>query len=72
MPESKNNVKYVSANNDYFLLSLDRQTVLLDDDADVVKTKNTKKDYRKAVLYSNYNFAFSIVNGVAESISVKH
>lgn len=70
--ESKGNVKYISANNDYFLLSLDRQTVLLDDEADVANKKNTSKDFRKAVLYSNYNFAFSVTNGVSEIMSVNH
>lgn len=70
--ESKDNIKYVSANNDCFLLSLDGQTVLLDDDADVMKKRKTEKDYRKAVLYYNYNFGFSVSDSVAEIISVNH
>ena len=69
---SKNNIRYISANNDYVLLSLDKQTVLLDDEGDVVRKKNTPLDYKKAVLYSNYNFAFSITGGVSEIMSVKH
>ena len=69
---STNNVKHISFNNGYILLSLDRQTVLLDDDGDVVKTKNTEKDFKQAVLYHNYNFAFSITDGVGEIMSVKH
>ncbi len=68
----KENVRYISCNNNYVLLSLDRQTILLDDDADVVKIKNTSKDFKKAVLYKNYNFAFSITDGTAEIMSVKH
>ncbi len=70
--DSRENVKHISANNGYFLLSLDRQTVLLDDDADVVKIKNSSKDFKNAILYSNYNFAFSISDGIAEVMSVKH
>ncbi len=70
--ESKDNVKYVSANNNCFLLSLDGQTVLLDDDADVMKKRMTEKDFRKAVLYYNYNFGFSVSDSVAETISVNH
>lgn len=70
--ESKDNVKYVSANNGRFLLSLNKHTVLLDDDADVLKKRKTQKDFRKAVLYHNYNFAFSISDSVAEILSVNH
>lgn len=69
---STNNVRDISFNNGYVLLSLDRQTILLDDDADVVKTKNTDKDFKKAVLYHNYNFAFSLTDGIGEIMSVKH
>lgn len=70
--ESRDNVKYVSANNNRFLLSLDGQTILLDDDADVMKKRKTQKDFRKAVLYHNYNFAFSVSDSVAEILSVNH
>jgi len=70
--ESKDNVKYVSANNGRFLLSLDRHTVLLNSSADVMKKRKTQKDFRKAVLYDNYNFAFSVSDSVAEILSVNH
>ena len=70
--DSKDNIKYISCNNGYVLLSLDRRTVLLDNDADVVKIKNTQNDFKKAVLFDNYNFAFSISDGNAEIMSVKH
>ena len=70
--ESKNNVKYVSANNGRFLLSLDRHTILLNSRGDVMKKRKTEKDFRKAVLYHNYNFAFSISDSVAEILSVNH
>ncbi len=70
--DSKENIKYISCNNGYVLLSLDRQTILLDNDADPVKIKNTQKDFKKAVLFDNYNFAFSFSDGIAEIMSVKH
>lgn len=70
--ESKNNVKYVSANNGRFLLSLNRHTILLNTRGDVMKKRKTEKDFRKAVLYHNYNFAFSISDSVAEILSVNH
>lgn len=70
--ESKDNIKYVSANNGYVLLSLDKQTILLDNDADVMKKRKTEKDFRKAVLYHNYNFAFSVSDSVAQILSVNH
>lgn len=70
--ESKDNVKYVSANNGRFLLSLDRHTILLNSRADVMKKRKTQKDFRKAVLYDNYNFAFSVSDSVAEILSVNH
>lgn len=70
--ESKDNIKYVSANNDYYLLSLDRETILLNDSARVKKRRATAKEYRRAVLYKNYNFAFSVSDSVAQILSVKH
>jgi len=70
--ESKDNVKYVSYNNNRYLLSLDRKTILLDTDADVMETKKHNKEFRKAVLYHNYNFAFSISDSIAEILSVNH
>ncbi len=69
---SKNNVRYISANNGYYLLSLDKETVLLDNGGVVVKIKDTDADFQKAVLYKNYNFAFSITDSVATLMSVKH
>lgn len=69
---SDSNVRYVSANNGYFLLSLDRETVLLDDDADVCESNKLSYDCGRTVLYENYNFGFSINGNVAEIISVNH
>jgi len=70
--ESKENVRSVSYNNGYCLLLLDKGTVLLDDDADLEKTKVLKDDFQKVVLYENYNFAFGIRDDTAEILSVKH
>ncbi len=70
--ESKDNIKYVSANNDCYLLSLDSETILLNDSARLKKRKATAKEYRRAVLYKNYNFAFSLSDSIAEILSVRH
>ncbi len=70
--ESEDNIKYISANNDYYLLSLDGETILLNKRAKIKKRKPTVKEYRRAVLYENYNFAFSISDSVAEILSVRH
>lgn len=69
---SKNNVRYISANNGYYLLSLDKETVLLNSGGIVKKVKETNSDFQKAVLYKNYNFAFSVTDSVATVMSVKH
>jgi len=70
--ESRDNIKYVSANNNCFLLSLDKKTVLLDSDGDVMKKRNSAIDFRHAVLFYNYNFAFSVSDSIAEIMSVNH
>ncbi len=69
---SELNVRAISVNNDYCLLSHDSETTLLDNDGDVKKIKTVDYEFTKGVLYQNYNFAFSINNSVAETMSVRH
>ena len=69
---SELNVRAISINNGYCLLSHDSETTLLDNDGDVKKVKTVEYEFDKAVLYQNYNFAFSINNSVAEVMSVRH
>lgn len=70
--DSKSNVRSISINNDFCLLSLDKQTILTDNDGDVRKSKKVDAEYSKMVLYDNYNFAFGINDSIAEILSVKH
>ena len=70
--DSKSNVRGISVNNNYCLLSLDKQTVLIDNDGDVKKAVDRSVDYQYIVLYNNYNFAFGVNDNIAEILSVRH
>lgn len=70
--DSDSNVRYISLNNDYCLLALEGETVLIDNDGDVKKSKQHDAEYSRLVLYENYNFAFGINDSIAEIVSVKH
>lgn len=70
--DSPENVRMLSLNNDHCLLLLGKGTALLDDDADLKKTKELKEDYQKVILFDNYNFAFGIRDNIAQTISVRH
>jgi len=70
--KSPENVRGISLNNDYCLLTLESATVLIDSDGDVKKTKKLTKEYSGLELYQNYNFALGVSNGVVEIVSVRH
>ena len=69
---SPDNIRTISLNNNYCLLTFDDSTVLIDKDGDDKKTKPLKNEYSNLILFENYNFAFSTLNGVAEILSVRH
>ena len=68
---SNENIKSVSVNNDYCLLSTDDKSILLDDDCDVEKIKEYDFDFDSIKLYENYHFGFVIDDNIARIVSVK-
>lgn len=70
--DSDANVRALSLNGKYCLLSLDKKTILIDDDGDVKKKKEIISDYQYMILYDNYNFAFGVSDSTAQILSVRH
>ncbi|MBQ4528726.1 MAG: hypothetical protein II998_11725 [Clostridia bacterium] len=70
--KSKENVRSISVNNDYCLLSFEGGTALIDEDGDLCKKKKASFDFSRVVLYDNYNFGFSVNDRVCKILSVKH
>lgn len=69
---SDKNIRSISVNNGYCLLSAPKSTILIDSDGKHCKTKQIPFDFEKVILYDNYNFGFVVNDRVCEVLSVNN
>ena len=68
--ESSENIRYISLNNGYCLVTQSGKTVLINNNGKLCKTKENAIGFSKAILYDNYNFGFAVNDRKCEIISV--